>query len=211
VNSGLRTRYDYDPWGRRVNVNGGGVEADFGFTGHYYHAASSLHLARYRSYSGELGRWLSRDSIESAEMMQGPNLYAYVQNDPLAEVDSDGRFAWVPVCCLAAFGFAAYDLYKAVKDKTCAGYTGNELVECYLKKALKNDLAACLAAAISTAKSPKEAAEKAGDCFKCEGWHAAKDIGKAISIGCCLGGIIGKIVGGAFGVGFDPTPVPASA
>jgi YD repeat-containing protein len=56
----LQARYDYDPYGRRSLTNGTDV-VDFGFTGHYYHAPSKLHLAPYRSYDADSARWLSRD------------------------------------------------------------------------------------------------------------------------------------------------------
>jgi len=58
----IQARYTYDPWGRRTKVSGN-LDADFGFTGHYYHAPSGLHLALYRAYSADLGRWLSRDPL----------------------------------------------------------------------------------------------------------------------------------------------------
>jgi len=91
MNSGLRTRYDYDPWGRRVNVNGSDHEEDFGFTGHYYHAPSGLDLTLYREYSPELGRWLSRDPLPRPELLpEGPNLYEYVRNLPVMSVDAIG-------------------------------------------------------------------------------------------------------------------------
>jgi len=92
LNSGLMTRYDYDPWGRRVNANGGSFEANFGFTGHYYHAPSGLHLTLYRAYSPELGRWLNRDPIGEAG---GANMYGYVRNDPNSWIDLLGL---VPAC-----------------------------------------------------------------------------------------------------------------
>src|SRR5207249_9927045 len=41
------TRYDYDPYGRRTKLTGT-TDADFGFTGLYYHDPSSLSLAQYR-------------------------------------------------------------------------------------------------------------------------------------------------------------------
>jgi len=83
----LRARYDYTPWGTRsANAISGAValECDFGFTGHYYHSSSQLHLAPYRAYSADLGRWLSRDPIEERD---GLNLYGYVANDPINCID----------------------------------------------------------------------------------------------------------------------------
>jgi RHS repeat-associated protein len=108
--SGLAARYDYDPWGRRVKTTGSGVEGDFGFTGHYFHVPSGLHLALYRAYSAELGRWPSRDPVgepgfeasrdvlpplswsshRPAELVAGPNLYDYVGNDAIDRVDPLG-------------------------------------------------------------------------------------------------------------------------
>ena len=60
----VRARYDYDPYGNRTKQPSGDLDADFGFTGHYTHAASGLVLAPYRGYDPGTGRWLSRDPIE---------------------------------------------------------------------------------------------------------------------------------------------------
>ncbi|HEY1052757.1 MAG TPA: RHS repeat-associated core domain-containing protein [Prosthecobacter sp.] len=87
----VRARYDYDPYGVRTKV-AGDLEAAKGFTGHYYHAPSGLHLTMYRAYDGKTGRWLSRDPLgENA----GLNLYAYVRNGPVNAVDPLGMIdAW---------------------------------------------------------------------------------------------------------------------
>jgi RHS repeat-associated protein len=82
----VQTRYDYDPYGRRTRLTGT-LDADFGFTGHYYHQLSGLHLALYRAYNADLGRWISRDSIAE---QGGINLYAYVGNNPVKIVDPLG-------------------------------------------------------------------------------------------------------------------------
>jgi hypothetical protein len=47
--STIACRYSYDPYGRRTKVSGA-LDCDFGFTGHYWHAPSSLYLAPYRAY-----------------------------------------------------------------------------------------------------------------------------------------------------------------
>jgi RHS repeat-associated protein len=83
-NSGVvQSRYDYDPFGRRVLITGSTVE-DFGYAGMYYHSISSLSLTLYREYSADLGRWLSRDPLSEEG---GLNLYAYVANNPVAAFD----------------------------------------------------------------------------------------------------------------------------
>jgi RHS repeat-associated protein len=82
----IRARYDYDPYGNVTKLSGD-LDTDFGYTGHYYHAASGLHLAPYRGYNPKLGRWLSRDPIGEEG---GINLYGYVLNNPLSLVDPFG-------------------------------------------------------------------------------------------------------------------------
>jgi RHS repeat-associated protein len=82
----IMARYEYDPYGRRTTISGG-PEAEFGFTGHYYHQASGLHLALYRAYDAENGRWLNRDPISERG---GINLYNYVGNDPIDWIDPFG-------------------------------------------------------------------------------------------------------------------------
>ena len=69
-------RWDYDPWGVRTKLGGvAWFEVEFGFTGHHFHERSGLHLALYRAYDANLGRWLSADPIGEAG---GLNLYGYV-------------------------------------------------------------------------------------------------------------------------------------
>ncbi|MCB1121710.1 MAG: hypothetical protein KJT03_09190, partial [Verrucomicrobiae bacterium] len=82
----VRTRYEYDPFGRRVKIEGD-LEADFGFTGYYYHAPSGLCMAPFRFYDPDLGRWISRDPLEEADDI---NLFAYVSNNPLNRIDPLG-------------------------------------------------------------------------------------------------------------------------
>jgi RHS repeat-associated protein len=84
----IKARYDYDPWGNRTKL-GGAQDADFGFTGHYYHAPSNLYLAPFRAYDSTIGRWLSRDPIGETG---GINLYGYVTNNPSNLADPLGLF-----------------------------------------------------------------------------------------------------------------------
>jgi RHS repeat-associated protein len=116
--SGLAARYDYDPWGRRTKTDGSGPEGDFGFTGHYYHAPSGLHLTLYRAYSAELGRWLSRDPIDERD---GFNLFEYADNGPTLNVDALGLTVVISPSCTAQ---QAKKIKKALegcdKAKKCA-------------------------------------------------------------------------------------------
>ena len=86
----VRARYEYDPYGRRsanLITGGNALAADWGFTGHYYHANSGLHLAWFRAYDANLGRWISRDPIGE---YGGMNLYGYVLGNPISFVDPLG-------------------------------------------------------------------------------------------------------------------------
>lgn len=85
----VRARYTYSPYGQRTKVHGD-VDSDFAFTGHYYHQPSTLHLALYRAYDADLGRWLNRDPLPHAERNQGPNLFGYVANNPVNWMDPLG-------------------------------------------------------------------------------------------------------------------------
>ncbi len=85
-NGELVARMDYDPSGNKIVVVGN-TNIDFGFTGHYFHQPSGLNLAIYRAYSPPLGKWVSRDPIQERD---GLNLYAYVKNDPVLNLDPIG-------------------------------------------------------------------------------------------------------------------------
>jgi|ERR1017187_7851646 RHS repeat-associated protein len=63
------------------------MDADFGFTGQYYHVPSGLHLALYRAYDADTGRWLNRDPIGENG---GLNLYDYVLNNSINTRDKLG-------------------------------------------------------------------------------------------------------------------------
>jgi RHS repeat-associated protein len=85
----VRARYSYDPFGRRSKVSGD-VDADFGFAGMFWSSEASLALTHFRAYDPELGRWLSRDPLGSAEKKEGPNLFSYVRNNPVNYIDPEG-------------------------------------------------------------------------------------------------------------------------
>lgn len=107
----LRARYAYDPFGRycdsagqpqvqRVNlITTNPLDADFGFTGDYWHVPSALCVTKFRFYDAGFGRWLSRDPIEENG---GINLYSYVGNnvinfsDPLGLLPADNSLSANP-------------------------------------------------------------------------------------------------------------------
>ena len=83
----VKAAYKYTSWGERTAKSTNTMECEFGFTGHWLDDFSGLHLAWYRAYDAELGRWLKRDPI----MEQGGiNVYGYVGNRPGARYDPFG-------------------------------------------------------------------------------------------------------------------------
>jgi RHS repeat-associated protein len=109
----VRARYDYDPFGRRILL-AGDVEADFGLAGMFWSPEAGLAVTRFRIYDPELGRWLSRDPLGMAEARQGPNLYAYVANNPLNLVDPLG------LCCEKEE--KALDDFKEIIERLCKAF-----------------------------------------------------------------------------------------
>ena len=95
ANGAITAAYAYDAFGRGTQV-AGTESSNFRYTGHYYHATSGLHLAPYRAYDSEVGRWLGRDPVGPLGP-DGANLYNYVRNSPTNFVDPDGRWAHIAI------------------------------------------------------------------------------------------------------------------
>jgi RHS repeat-associated protein len=66
----------------------------------FFASEVGLFMARLRAYDSDLGRWLSRDPLRKPELSQGPNLYAYVGNNPVNMIDPSGLAA--EECCKEA-------------------------------------------------------------------------------------------------------------
>jgi RHS repeat-associated protein len=99
----VMAQYAYTPDGRVAKLQGTGVDSDFGYAGMYLHPSSGLNLAVHRAYYPVLGRWLNRDLIGSRtksptadEVLNGPNLYQYVRNNPITFRDPLGLCPVIP-------------------------------------------------------------------------------------------------------------------
>src|SRR5207248_1305742 len=89
----IQARYDYAPFGAATKVTGSGSDV-LEYTGAPVHEASGLFLMKRRAYDPAMARWLSEDPIG---LKAGPNLYAYVVNDPLRWIDPEGTRIVMPL------------------------------------------------------------------------------------------------------------------
>jgi RHS repeat-associated protein len=110
---------------------------------------AGLSLARFRAYDPELGRWLSRDPLKAAELNQGPNLYVYVQNNPVNQVDPLG------LCCEA-------EQKRMEQTASKCGQAGSQATEqcaAATKNSTPNEAAVFCANAFRAAHNECQAAE----------------------------------------------------
>jgi RHS repeat-associated protein len=83
----VQQRIDYDTWGNVVNNSNPGFQP-FGFARGLYDADTKLVGFGARDYEAETGRWTVKDPILFAG--GDANLYAYVSNDPVNNIDPSG-------------------------------------------------------------------------------------------------------------------------
>lgn len=100
---------DFSPFGKSITRMGSEV-SDFAYCNYFSHDRSSLSLTLLRPYNPNLARWMTRDPIEESE---GPNLYTYVDNNPIIFTDPDGlgKLKW---CIRTARG-----VWKCVNKDKC--------------------------------------------------------------------------------------------
>lgn len=103
-NGRIVVKYAYDAWGNvSVMDNNGVIISDSGYIGninpfryrsYYYDTETKLYFLKTRYYDLEVGRFISVDGIEylDPETINGLNLYAYCGNNPVMNVDPNGKF-----------------------------------------------------------------------------------------------------------------------
>ena len=86
----LMASYVYDVWGNLISHEGPLSEKnDYLYTAREYDWETGIYYYRARSYDSEIGRFLQQDP---EGMVDGPNMYVYVGNDPVRNTDSLGTF-----------------------------------------------------------------------------------------------------------------------
>ena len=120
--------YKYDAWGNHeaevasedyvalANLN------PYRYRGYYFDEETGLYYLQTRYYDPEVGRFISRDSIEYAdpETICGLNLYAYCGNNPVMNVDPTGTFI-LSLIIAAVIGAAASALSSVVSQWLTTG------------------------------------------------------------------------------------------
>ena len=91
--------YAYDAWGTVLSVSGSlsstvGAVNPFRYRGYYYDVETGWYYLNSRYYDPTVGRFLSPDTILGANGgLQGYNLFAYCNNNPVMFADPSGNFA----------------------------------------------------------------------------------------------------------------------
>lgn len=86
--------YRYSAFGEIQFLSESTVDNPWRFSSKRFDAETGFIYFGRRYYDPEIGRWTTPDPVGYAD---GPNLYAYVHNHPLAYIDPDGQFAFLLV------------------------------------------------------------------------------------------------------------------
>ena len=100
----------YNAFGNEMSSTGV-PNSDFGFSSKVLDAEAGLYNFGARYYSLAENRWLTKDPLGFAA---GLNLYGFVGNNPVTNIDPDGQFFFTALAIIGAVS-TLYGLYKAGK------------------------------------------------------------------------------------------------
>jgi RHS repeat-associated protein len=96
----LIENYRYSAFGEIQIFSEAEVDNPWRYSSKRFDAETGFIFFGRRYYDPEIGRWITPDPAGFAD---GPNLYAYVHNHPLAYIDPDGQFAQFLVAMAVSF------------------------------------------------------------------------------------------------------------
>ena len=112
-NGNTVVEYYYDAWGNYAindtsNMGLGEINP-FRYRGYFYDTDMGLYYLKTRYYDPEVGRFINMDGISYAdsETLNGLNLYAYCNNNPVMNFDPEGHAWWKAALLIAAIATAA--------------------------------------------------------------------------------------------------------
>ena len=119
-NGTLYAEHGYDAWGKctiKTNVNGIAKINPFRYRGYYLDDETGLYYLNSRYYDPEIGRFISPDSTEylSPETINGLNLYAYCDNNPVVNVDPSGHIVLSTIFIALTVGAIMGGIFSAIK------------------------------------------------------------------------------------------------
>jgi len=94
ANGIMVTEYSYDAWGNQSSTQVQGSIGDINpirYRGYYYDVETNFYYCQSRYYNPQWCRWISADVYaDTGDGIQGTNMYAYCQNDPVNLYDPSG-------------------------------------------------------------------------------------------------------------------------
>jgi RHS repeat-associated protein len=90
--------YVYDSWGNPISTTGTlattiGADNPFRYRGYYFDSETGLYYLNSRYYDSTVGRFINADEfINSNESLLSTNIYTYCENNPIKNIDSNGKF-----------------------------------------------------------------------------------------------------------------------
>lgn len=123
-------KYEYTPFGGKyadagADITGRRSAVGGKFTGHDWDQDARLYYTAYRYYSPDANRWLTRDPLG---MVDGPNVYAYVVNNPIARWDVLGQFSmedsWGLAICVGGINATLFSLANTQRHRTTGAAAG---------------------------------------------------------------------------------------
>ena len=118
----LMASYAYDPWGKVLSITGSDIAIGnlnpFRYRGYYYDAETGLYYLQSRYYDPEVGRFINCDDVNYIGITESEisyNPFAYCENEPVNNKDSNGYFINAVIGSVfgAAFGALEAKLTKS--------------------------------------------------------------------------------------------------
>ena len=97
ANGQLVVEYKYDAWGKVLSVTGSlanaiGQANPMRYRGYYYDNETGFYYLNTRYYDPEVGRFINADSVLDNRGVNTINMFAYCGNNPVNNIDSDGKW-----------------------------------------------------------------------------------------------------------------------